>query len=259
MHRMTGEESSCSERAAALLAAAVEAFFEAGFCTGEFAEARRLAEEAGARAAGDDDRVGAVRASILLGYVVHYQNIAGVIDGREADPAEVAKEEALFLEGLAICERLGDEVGMARAEFGLGLVEQVLRHDWEASLPHYLRAQELTPALEAVGDLYMLSEIDRHLGFHLAFAATEPAKAVARLNRSLELRERLGDRRVIPSGLEGLAWVEQEAGNLRRAVELLRRTITLGREVGLLPVRIERTAQTLQEAEAALAARALEA
>lgn len=253
MHPMTGEAGS--EGAAALLAAAQEAFFEAGFRTGEYAEARRLAEEAGARAAADDDRVGAVRASILLGYLVHYQNIAAVISGQEADPAEVAKEEKLFLECLATCERLGDEAGIARAEFGLGLVEQVLRRDWDAALPHYLRAQELAPALEAAGDLYMLSEIDRHLGFHLAFAAKEPVKAVARLTRSLELRERLGDRRVIPSGLEGLAWVEQEAGNLRGAVELLRRTITLGREVGLLPARIERTAQTLHEAEAALAAR----
>lgn len=204
-----------------MLAAAREAFFEAGFRTGEFAEARRLAEAAAAAAAGGDDRVGAVRASLLLGYVAHYRNIAGLIGGQQVEPAEVAEEETLFLDGLAVSEELGDEVGVAQAEFGLGLVEQVFRDDWGTSLPHYLRARELAPALEAAGDLYMLSEIERHLGFHAAFAAKEPAEAVARLNRSLELRERLGDPRVIPSGFEGLAWVEREAGNLGRTVELL--------------------------------------
>ena len=244
-----------SETAAALLAAAHDAFLEAGFCTGAFAEARRLAEDARAWATGQDDPVGAVRASIMLGYVLHYQNLAGLIGGQDPDPSRVAEEEVLFLESLATCEGLGDEVGTARAEFGLGLIEQVFRHDWEASLPRYLRAQELTAALEAAGDLYMLSEIERHLGFYLAFAAKQSAEAVARLSRSLELREQLGDRRVIPSGLEGLAWVEQEAGNLRRAVELLRETVALSREAKLLPTRIERTAQSLREVETALAER----
>jgi hypothetical protein len=248
-----------SEAAGALLAAAHDAFLEAGFCTGEFAEARRLAEDARAWAAGQDDPVGAVRASILLGYVLHYQNLAGLIGGQELDPGTVAEEEELFLENLAICEELGDEVGTARAAFGLGLVEQVFRHNWEASLPRYLRAQEFTGALEAAGDLYMLSEIERHLGFYLAFAAKQSAEARARLTRSLELREQLGDRRVIPSGLEGLAWVEQEAGNLRRAAELLRETVALSHKARLLPARIERTEQTLRDAEAVLAAQETEA
>ena len=59
--------------------------------------------------------------------------------------------------------------------------------------------------------------------------------------------------RRIPSALVALGEAELAAGNLPRAVELLRRAVPLAHEAGLLPWRIADAEQNLRQAEAAAA------
>ena len=238
---------------ARLLAAADEAMIEAGFRTGRFEEAERLARAASEQAGREGDAAGAAEASNLLGYLLHYRNITRLMDGVEPEPADVAGEPERFAEALAAYERLRDEAGIARAVFGLGLFEQVLHEDWDAAMPHYRRCESLIPALEAAGDLYTRSEIHRHLGFYHLVADRQPAAAVEHLQISLDLREQQGEPRRVPSGLVALGWAERENGNPRRAALLLRRAVELARAHGLLAARIADAEQELAAAEAALA------
>lgn len=237
-----------------LLAAADEALIEAGFRTGEFDEALRLAESARARAEQDGDLAGQAAAAVLLGHVRHYRCITALMSGGTPDPAEVAAEQADFDRALGLYEQVGDEVGIARAAFGIGVCTQVLHEDWDTAMVSYRRAEKLIPALELAGDLYTRSEIHRHLGFYHLVAAPQPATAAEHLRISLDLREQQGEPRRVPSGLVALAWAEREAGNPAEAVKLLRRAVDLAKQAGLLPARIADAENELREAEAALRA-----
>jgi tetratricopeptide (TPR) repeat protein len=108
--------------------------------------------------------------------------------------------------------------------------------------------------VEESGDLYGRSEIHRHLGFYYLVEDVRPHEAVRQLGYSLALREKLGDPRRIPSALVALGEAELADGNHERAVELLRRALTLARQAGLQPWRIQDAEQALREAEAALPA-----
>lgn len=254
-HTLEGmtSEQSIETTAAGLLAAANEALIEAGFRTGRFDEAERLARAAREQAGREDDGAARAEASNVLGYVLHYRCITALMNDGQPDPADVEAEQRQFAEALAAYEALGNEAGIARASFGLGLFEQVLRQDWDAAMPHYRRSEALIPALEAAGDLYTRSEIHRHLGFYHLVADKQPAIAVQHLQFSLDLCEQQGEPRRLPSGLVALGWAELENGNPRRAVVLLRRAVDLARAEGLTAARIADAEQELAAAEAALA------
>jgi tetratricopeptide (TPR) repeat protein len=237
---------------AELLAAADEALIEAGFRTGEFDEAEKLALAAARSAEQDGDAASAAAAATVFGYVLHYRNIAALMNGGTPEPDDVEREKDEYSRALAGFEALRDEAGIAQAAFGLGLFEQVLHEDWDAAMPHYRRAESLIPALEAAGDLYTRSEIHRHLGFYHLVADKQPAAAVQHLQISLDLREEQGEPRRIPSGLVALGWAERENGNPRRAILLLHRAIELARAERLLPVWTADAEHELAEAEAAL-------
>jgi tetratricopeptide (TPR) repeat protein len=239
-----------------LLAAADEALIEAGFRTGEFDEALRLAEAAAASAVAEGDRAPEAAAAVIHGFVLHYRSITALMKGGAAEPADVAAERERFGHALALYEKLGDEVGVARAAFGMGVCRQVLDRDWDSAMVFYRRAESLIPALEVAGDLYTRSEIHRHLGFYHLIAVSQPATAAEHLRISLELREQQGEPRRIPSGLVALGWAEREAGNPAEAVRLLRRAVDLARQAGLLPGRIADAEAELGKAQAALAAEA---
>ncbi|HWG27103.1 hypothetical protein [Actinospica sp.] len=241
---------------AGLLAAADEALIEAGFRTGEFAEAERLVRAAAQSAEQDRDAAGAAAAANLHGYLLHYRNITALMSGGQPEPADVELERERFSLALAGYEKLRAGAGIAAAAFGLGLFEQVLHQDWDAAMVHYRRSESLIPALEAAGDLYTRSEIHRHLGFYHLVVDKQFGVAVQHLQISLDLREEQGEPRRIPSGLVALGWAERENGNPRRAVLLLRRAVELARAEGLLPARIADAQHELEESEAALRAEA---
>jgi mannose-6-phosphate isomerase-like protein (cupin superfamily) len=232
----------------ALLVAAEDAMAEAGFRTGDFDRARNLVAAARNEADRSGDDRARARATSLFGLILHYQNISVLMDGGQLPADQVGAERQAFAEALAESTRLGDPAGMAGALFGLGLVHQVLDHDWAAAMPYFWQALDLASR----ADLYTQSEVHRHVGFYYLVEAGQPAEAVRHLRRSHELREALGDPRRIPSGLVVLGEAELAAGNPERAVELLREAVARARAARLLPARIESAEQALAEAEVAL-------
>ncbi|MGB6581249.1 MAG: hypothetical protein WBF34_25380 [Streptosporangiaceae bacterium] len=234
-----------------LLAAADEELAEAGFRTGDFARVRELLAEALAEAEQAGDLAGRARALDLLGMVAHYDNIAELMSGHRVSAQEIDAEERLFRQALAVWHAAGQPTATAQALFGLGLVYQVLHSDWTSAMPYFWQAFELVDANDADTDLYLRSEVHRHVGFYFLVADEQPAEAVRHLQLSLDLREQLGDARRIPSGQVALAQAELAAGHRDRAIELLRVAVLQAREAGLLAQRIEDAERALREAEAA--------
>jgi tetratricopeptide (TPR) repeat protein len=230
--------------------AADEALTAAAFCTGDFAEAQTLFEQAQALAVRAGDWAGEAFATGGLGMVLHHRNLSKLIDGSAPADTDVDAEEELMRRALVIWQETGDAAGTARGLFGLSLVFQVLRRDWDAGMPYLWQALGLAEAAEEAGDLYGRSEIHRHLGFYYFAADPRPQEAMRQLGHSLALREKLGDPRRIPSALVALAEAELAAGHPRRAAERLSRAVTLARDANLLPWRIHDAEQNLREAEA---------
>jgi tetratricopeptide (TPR) repeat protein len=228
-----------------LYMAADEALAEAAFRGGDFGAAERLYERALAEA---DDRGRRARAVGGLGMTHHYRNIGVLLDGGTVSPEAVDAEQDLMVESLELWRSTDDAAGTAAGLFGVGLVHQVLRQDWAAAMAYFWPAFGLAEAVEDAGDLYGCSEIHRHIGFYYLVSDVRPREAVRRLDRSLELRERLGDPRRIPSGLVALGEAELAAGNRPRAVELLTRAVAAARAAGLSPGRIKDAEDALSEA-----------
>ena len=244
------------QTASDLYAAADNALTQAAFCTGEFTTAERLFGEARAEAARDGDQEAEARAVGGLGMTHHYRNIAALVGGHAPADAGIAAEDDLMRRALALSQEAGDTAGTARALFGVGLVLQVLRRDWDAAMRYFWQAFGLAEALEESGDLYGRSEIHRHIGFYYLVEDVRPYEAARQLGHSLALRERLGDPRRIPSALVALGEAEMAAENVPRAVELFRRAVPIAQEAALLPWRIADAEQNLRQAEAAAAAEA---
>jgi tetratricopeptide (TPR) repeat protein len=238
--------------ARALCAAADEALTEASFQTADFAEAERLFTEARELAAQHGDREGEALAITGLGLTEHGRNVTRLVADEPLSSADVAAEEDLMRRALAAWQQTADAAGTARAMFGMSLVFQVLRRDWDGGMPYLWQAFGLAEAVEESGDLYAASEIHRHLGFYYLDKDVRPAEAVRQLGHSLALRERLGDLRRLPSALVALGQAELAAGEPRRATESLYRAVELARAGGLLPWRIRDAEETLAAAEAAL-------
>jgi tetratricopeptide (TPR) repeat protein len=226
-----------------------ETLAEAAFRTGDFAEPERRYLAALAAATRDGDKHAEARATGDLGIMHHYRNISQRFDGKTMDEAAITAEEKLMQRALELWQEAGDDAGVATAMFGAGLVHQVLRSDWTAAMPYFWQAFGLAEAVADSGDLYGCSEIHRHIGFYYLVQDVRPAQAARRLGYSLELRERLGDQRLIPSGLVALGHAERARGNPQRALELSRRAVAISREARLLPKWIQHAENALRDAE----------
>ena len=95
------------------------------------------------------------------------------------------------------------------------------------------------------------AEIHRHLGFYYLLEDIRPREAVRQFGHSLAVRERIGDPRLLPSALVALSEAEIAAGRPRRAIDLVRRALTVARQASLLPWRVQDAEETLRKAEAA--------
>jgi tetratricopeptide (TPR) repeat protein len=232
-----------------LLAAANEALAEAGFRTGDFTAARELLERAASAAAETGDEDGSARAASSRAMVLHYASISRLMTGGAAEQADVDAEERLFRQALAHWQGTANHADSAQSLFGLGLVYQVLHRDWMTAMPYYWQALDLVTRPDSGADLYLRSEVHRHVGFYFHYEAGQPTEAVRHLQLSLDLREELGDPRRIPSGLVALGEAELAAGNRDRALELLRRAVAEARDAGLMPARIADAEQALRETE----------
>lgn len=233
---------------AELLAAGDEALAEAGFRTGDFGSAREVLEQAQAKADAAGDDASRARALDLLGMLAHYENITRLMTGGTVPAEDIEAEERLFRRALNAWQEAGERAATVQSLFGLGLVYQVLHRDWSTAMPYFWQALELAYAPDSGGDLYLRSEVHRHVGFYFLVEDEQPPAAVQHLQLSLDLREEFGDPRRIPSGQVALARAELAAGHRERAIELLANAVTQAREAGLLAERIADAERALREA-----------
>jgi pentatricopeptide repeat protein len=224
------------------LAAGNEAMLDAAFRTGEYDEAEQIFRELMDRARADGDR--ALEAAVLdrRGMLMHFQALDG-----DLEKADSAAEEELFQRALAIRRELDDPAGTAESLFGVGLVHQVLREDWDAAMPYYWEALELA---EEHGDLLLRSEVHRHVGFYYAMSDLRSDKALEHLRISHELRAALGDPRWIPGGTIALGIAELADGLREQGLAHVREAVRQAHEAGLSEQRIAWMEQFLRNAEA---------
>lgn len=230
------------ESAGDLLATGAEAMIEAAFRTGDYADAEEMLQSALEVARADGDRVTESAALDRLGWLLHFQTLDQGLDKADADA-----EEALFQQALAIRRDTGDLAGVAGSLFGVGLVHQVLRNDWDAAMPYYWEALSLA---DEHADEITRSEVHRHVGFYYLVRDVQPDNARHHLLISQQLREEHGDPRWIPSGTLALGQAELRLGNRAQAVRHLREAVRQAREAGLRPRRIEAAEEALRQAEA---------
>jgi tetratricopeptide (TPR) repeat protein len=233
----------------AILAEGDDALIEAAFRTGDFDRARELLEAARDEAARVEDVAAQARSLDLLGLLLHYENISTLMGGSAVSADAIDAEERMFRQALSCWQQLGEPVGAAQSLFGLGLVFQVLHSDWMTAMPYYWQALGVVADPDVKADLYLRSEVHRHVGFYFLVEGMQPGEAERHLQISLDLREELGDSRRIPSGLLALGQALLESGNRDRAVEVLRRALAESRSAELLPERIREAEHALAEAE----------
>jgi tetratricopeptide (TPR) repeat protein len=226
--------------AGALLAAGSEALVEAAFRTGDYLPARQLLEAARLRAREARDRIDEGAALTKLGMLLHFQALGG-----DLAQADWAAEERLFQAALAIQRDADDPAGAAEALFGLGLVHQVLRGDWQTALPFYREALTLA---ERYADEMVRSEVHRHIGFYYVYAAGDPTQGLRHLRMSQVLRERYGDPRRVATGTLALGEAELAAGNRAEALRLLREAVHQARSAGLSAQRVGWATRALSDA-----------
>jgi tetratricopeptide (TPR) repeat protein len=232
-----------NERSAAeLLAAGIEATNEAAFRTGDFDAAGPLLEEARRRAEAADDRKAEAGALDQLGWLMHFRALAAGIENADPDA-----EEALFQRALAIRREIGDQAGIAGSLFGLGLVHQVLRGDWEAAMPCYGEALALA---EEHGSDLLRSECHRHVGFFYVYIDGQLEEGIRHLQASLDLRERWGDERWTPSGLLALGQAKALAGRRDEALGHFRESVRRAQAAGLSGRYLDAAEEELRRAEA---------
>jgi tetratricopeptide (TPR) repeat protein len=180
--------------------------------------------------------------------VAHYENVTRLNTGGTIQAEDIEAEERLFRQALTAWQEAGARAATAHSLFGLGLVYQVLHRDWSAAMPYYWEALDLAYAPDSDADLYLRSEVHRHVGFYFLVEDEQPTAAVRHLQLSLDLREEFGDPRRIPSGQVALAQAELAAGHRERAIELLTNAVMQAREAGLRAERIADAEQALREA-----------
>lgn len=225
------------------LAAGNEAMVEAAFRTGDYEAAERTFQELLTLARADGDR--ALEAAVLdrQAMLMHFR----ALDDDDLGKADSDGEEALFQQALEIRRDLGDSAGTAESLFGIGLVHQVLRQDWDTAMPYYWEALDLA---DRHGDLLLRSEVHRHVGFYYAMSDLQSDKALEHLRISHELRAELGDPRWIPGGTIALGIAELADGLREQGLAHVRESIGQARQAGLSAHRLAWMQQFLAKAEA---------
>jgi tetratricopeptide (TPR) repeat protein len=230
------------ESAAELLAAGAEALLEAAFRTGDYSGVQQRLQVARVLAGAVGDRATEAAALDRLGWLLHFQALDHGVEQADADA-----EESLFQQALAIWQDIDDLSGVAGSLFGVGLVRQVLHRDWDAAMPYFRQALTLA---DQHGGVITRSEAHRHVGFFYLVKDVQPHKALHHLRISLQLRERHGDPRWIPSGTLALGQAELAAGNRAEAIRRLREAVGQTRAAGLRQRRIDQAEEALRRAEA---------
>jgi tetratricopeptide (TPR) repeat protein len=238
----SGYVSRVETRVADLLASGTEACLEAAFRTGEYDAAKEMLNAALVQAQANADHPVRAGALHMLGHLMHFQFLDQDLAGADAEA-----EESLFGQALAIRRELGDMAGTAESLFGIGLVHQILRHDWSSAMPYYRDAMALA---DRYGNALIRSECHRHIGFYYVSEDIQPEQALRHLRTSLELRRQWGDPRWRPSATFAVGMAELAAGMRADGIDHLRQALQESRDARLSERRIKSVENWLHRAEA---------
>jgi hypothetical protein len=228
-----------------------EAEADLGYCylyTGVDDAVGRRIDELTAVASEDEERSTLLS---LRGMWLHYRAIG--LDPAERERLDLSEERALFTAALDAAGIAPEStVARARALFGLGLVEQVLRGDLEAAMPLFDEARESLERTRAEPSL-LLSEVVRHIGFDRLIRAGDPTAGVELLTESLRIREQLAEPGWLCSGNSALSLALRSAGRDREAVTHAQDAVEIAGRLGLRPAHLDAARRQLDESRRALA------
>ena len=215
-------------RADELLARARTALGEAGLRTGDFDGVEALLTEALQLAEADGDLANQAEALDQAGLLLHVRTLERPRE--QWLTTDSGPELELFERALALRREIGDEAHVPESLFHLGLVRQVLRADWDGSVPLFREALSLA---EPDGDVHLRAELHRHVGFHILLKDRRPDQALPYFERSLDLWRSLDRSGWVVSGLVALARCESLAGRHDDAVAHSGEAVELARREGL--------------------------
>ena len=130
-------------------------------------------------------------------------------------------------EGLKLSRRVGDELGMAWARFGLGVVA-LSRTDHEAAAP---RLQEAQRSFREVDEDFGVARVTTCLGM-VALMRDDASRATQAFEEGLTLARRIGDMSTVCITLYNLAQVALSRGDHVHATTLFEEGVTLSGQMG---------------------------
>ena len=198
-------------RAGELLTRARAALPEAALRTGDFTGVEALLSEALRLAEADGDLRSQADALDQTGLLLHFRTLE--LPREQWRTIDSGPELELFERALAIRRQIGDATRVPESLFHLGLVHQVLRGDWDASIS---LLQEALSLVEPDGDVHLRGELHRHVGFHVLLKDRLPDEALPYFQTSLELWRSLDRSGWVVAGLVALARCESLAGQTWR-------------------------------------------
>jgi tetratricopeptide (TPR) repeat protein len=143
------------------------------------------------------------------------------------DKGEWDKAIDYYQRSLAICEKVGDEHGMASTFNNLGEVYRV-KGEWEKAIEYYQRSLEIK---EKVGDEHGMATTLNNLGL-VYDDKGEWDKAIEYYQRSLEIKEKVGDEHGMAPTFNNLGSVYQDKGEGGKAIEYYQRSLAICEKVG---------------------------
>jgi tetratricopeptide (TPR) repeat protein len=234
------------DRAEELVTRARAALPEAALRTGDFDGVEALLTEALHLAEADGDLRDQADALDQMGLLLHFRALE--LPREQRRTVDSGPELELFERALAIRRQIGDAAGVPESLFHVGLVHQVLRGDWDISIPLFREALSLA---EPGGDAHLRGELHRHVGFHILLRDGRPDEALPHFQTSLELWRSLDRSGWVVAGLVALARCESRAGRHGEAVAHSSEAVELAHQERLRQRYITSAEETIRVAEAA--------
>jgi predicted ATPase/transcriptional regulator with XRE-family HTH domain len=195
------------------------------YAQGDYARSTALSAEYLALAQQSDDLLGVRNALTARGMVALARG-------------SFSEAIALLEQSLEICQRVGPSWHLATSFLNLGLATMQARD--HARTQNLLNQARLV--YKALGNDTFVARTQGYLGY-AALLRGEPSLAEDLFAESLGAFSRLGDRRGVAEGLDGLAAVNATHTRAPRTAQLAGAAEALRREIGVLPLPFEREAR----------------
>jgi len=148
----------------------------------------------------------------------------GIMEGERGQYDEALEH---FRRSLAICERIGDDPGVAAALLRIGVVHKRRGH-YDEALEHY---RGTIAACAKMGDQRGVANALGNIG-NVLREKGDHEEALAHLQRSLTIFERFGDKPSVAAALGNMGTVEAQRGRFDEALEYFQRNLAACEAMG---------------------------